>query len=220
MKTLILSTLVLLATSNIAFSQFSVNLGLTSNYIARGTSQTLGGVGYSFGVDYAFKNGFYVGSWTSNVDFGDGTDQEIDGWIGYRHTINNWNLDYSFSLFGYTGDPVSYEMVEGRIILSRTFDKWTFTEVAAYSPDYFNILDQSVWLESSIAFAITDKLSISGGVGHQYIEGGGSYACGNIGVGYKFSNHFSLDIRYSDTNDHSQGKAWESAVSVSLKATF
>lgn len=216
MKTIIASLLL----SSAACAQLSFNAGVTSDYIARGTSQTLGGVGYSFGVDYAFKSGFYVGGWTSNVDFGDGTDQEIDGWVGYRHSINDWNLDYSFSLFGYTGDPVSYEMVEGRVILSRSFGKFTFTEVAAYSPDYFNILDQSVWLESSVAFAITDKLSISGGVGHQYIQGGGSYACGNVGIGYKFSDNFSLDVRYSDTNDHSQGKAWENALSVSFKTTF
>ena len=214
------SILILAAVTSSAIGQLTFNTGVTSDYIARGTSQTLGDFGYSFGADYAFTKGFYLGTWTSNVDFGDGTDQEIDGWVGYRHSVGPWNLDYSLSIFGYTNDPVPYEMFEGRVNLSRTFGKITFTEVVAYSPDYFNILDQSVWMESSASYALTPKLSISAGGGYQYIQGGGSYGCGNVGLCYKLNDHISLDCRYSDTTDHPQGKAWENTVSISLKTTF
>jgi uncharacterized protein (TIGR02001 family) len=214
------SILILFALTTTAFGQLSFNAGVTSDYIARGTSQTLGDFGYSFGADYNFAKGYYLGSWTSNVDFGDGTDQEIDFWVGYRHAAGPWNLDYSLSIYGYTNDPVPYEMFEGRVILSRTFGKTTFTETVAYSPDYFNILDQSVWMESSITYALTPKLGISVAGGYQYIQGGGSYGCGNVGLCYKVNDHISLDVRYSDTTDHLQGKAWESALSISLKTTF
>lgn len=219
MKQLILSILFLpvLASAN----TLSINAGFTTDYVARGTSQTLGNEAYQFGIDYTFDNGFYAGVWTSNVDFGDGTDQEIDGWIGWRKSLNALNtLDLSFSLFAYTNDPVPYEMVEFKTMLTQAKDKWSVTETLAYSPDYFDILDQSVWGELAFGYQLTDKLGLSASVGYQYIQGGGSYGCYSVGASYKLQEHLSVDLKYYDTNDHGQGKAWESRFSLSLKTTF
>jgi len=55
-------------------NNLSFNQSIMSDYMARGTSQSLGNTSYSFGIDYNFPNGFYLGAWTANVDFNDGTD--------------------------------------------------------------------------------------------------------------------------------------------------
>lgn len=216
------TTLIILSilSLNLQANTLSVNAGFTTDYVARGTSQTLGDSAFQFGADYNFDNGFYLGAWTSNVNFNDGTDQEIDGWIGYRKTIDKVTIDSSLNLYGYVNDPVPYEMVEAKFIFSETVNKWNFSQTVAYSPDYFNILDQSVWVEMAAAYNFTEKLSISGGVGYQYIQGGGSYGCYNIGVSYKLTKNFTLDGHFYDTNDHGQGEAWENRVSFSLKAVF
>ncbi len=63
---------------------FAVNVGITSDYVFRGFSQTheydpgvQGGVDATMGLGYA-------GVWASNVGFGNGTDAEVDLYGGVR----------------------------------------------------------------------------------------------------------------------------------------
>ena len=58
------------------------NVGVTSQYLWRGMSQG-SGAATSGGLDYTADNGFSIGTWVSNVDFGDGTSYELDGYFGY-----------------------------------------------------------------------------------------------------------------------------------------
>lgn len=216
-KTLILALLLAVP----AFGKnLSFNQSIMSDYMARGTSQSLGNTVYAFGADYNFLNGFYLGTWTANVDFNDGTDQEIDGWIGYRKTKGNFTFDTALALYGYTNDPVPYEMFEAKFVFTEVVGKFTFVETLAYSPEYFNILNQSAWGELNIIYNLTESLSISSAVGYQHIQGGGSYGCYNVGMSYKLCPNTTLDARFYDTNDHGQGKAWQSAVAFSIRTTF
>ena len=57
----------------IASAGVSANLGITSNYLFRGVTQTDGSTATQGGLDYEHASGLYVGGWGSNVDFGDGT---------------------------------------------------------------------------------------------------------------------------------------------------
>jgi len=111
-------------------------------------------------------------------------------------------------------------MFEGKIAFTEVLGKFALTETFAYSPEYFNILDQSVWGEFMVAYNLTKSLTLSSAVGYQHIQGGGSYGCYNVGMTYKLCPHTTLEARYYDTNDHGQGKAWESAVAFSIRTTF
>lgn len=66
----------------IAGKTVTYNIGVTSNYMARGTTQSMGEPALFSGIDYTNPNGFYAGIWTSNMDFGDGTDREYDVYTG------------------------------------------------------------------------------------------------------------------------------------------
>lgn len=57
---------------------FSANIGVVSNYLFRGLTQTDDGPAIQGGVDYGHASGFYAGTWLSNVDFGDGVEYQID----------------------------------------------------------------------------------------------------------------------------------------------
>ena len=59
------------------------NVGVVSDYIFRGFSQTGEDPAIQGGVDLT-SGSFYAGAWASNVDFGDDTDAEIDVYGGYR----------------------------------------------------------------------------------------------------------------------------------------
>ncbi|CAM2006298.1 TorF family putative porin [Acanthopleuribacter pedis] len=67
----------------LGFGEFSANLGVTPDYVWRGESQTDEEPALQGGLDYAFTNGLYVGTWASNVKFGDERDVEIDLYGGF-----------------------------------------------------------------------------------------------------------------------------------------
>jgi uncharacterized protein (TIGR02001 family) len=45
------------------------NLGITSNYVFRGLTQTDGRPAVQGGVDFSFSGGFYLGTWVSNISW-------------------------------------------------------------------------------------------------------------------------------------------------------
>ena len=65
-KTLLAAAM--LATSSAALAEISANVTLASDYVFRGISQTDNQIAIQGGFDYAQDNGFYVGTWASNVD--------------------------------------------------------------------------------------------------------------------------------------------------------
>lgn len=75
----------------------SANIGVVSNYIWRGVTQTQDGAAVQGGLDYGHASGFYAGVWASNVDWNDeGAVQdviiEVDPWTGLPATDENGNL--------------------------------------------------------------------------------------------------------------------------------
>ena len=112
MKTITLITLFVGALAFItnAYASVSGNLGVTSDYTWRGTSQG-DGVAVSGGLDYAGE-GYYAGMWTSTLgadgsyetDFYIGTD--INGFdvgvISYEYAGATTNADFQEAYVGYS----------------------------------------------------------------------------------------------------------------------
>ncbi len=59
----------LLGMSAVAQAEWSANIGVTSNYVWRGWTQTDDEAAVQGGVDYSHESGFYAGTWASNVNF-------------------------------------------------------------------------------------------------------------------------------------------------------
>jgi uncharacterized protein (TIGR02001 family) len=109
MQRIFSQTLMLLAL--LAFSITSVqaavtaNVGVTSNYVFRGETQTDDGAAIQGGVDFSHEVGFYLGAWASNVDFpGANADGfEVDLYGGIKFNIgNNMALDVGYISYQYT----------------------------------------------------------------------------------------------------------------------
>lgn len=220
MKYFVFLVALFLATPAVAQDHVTWTAGITSDYIARGTSQTFNRPAANLGVSYD-NGGWHAGLWTSNVDFGDGTSQEIDFMASYTHQVSGWAVRYGFGSYNYLDDPVSYEMVEGSINVSRTFDRLTPSFTVAYSPDYFNVSGPSIWTEAGATYTLTDRWSVGGSVARQQIEQAGqSYNTFNIGTSYVLNDHLTFDVRYADTDAHNLGPLYENTFSVSLNASF
>ena len=80
------------------------NLGLYSQYIFRGLTQTDNKPAIQGGVDYSHASGLYVGTWASNIswleDGGlyDGSSLELDIYGGYRNAIGDTGIGYDVGL--------------------------------------------------------------------------------------------------------------------------
>ena len=204
--------------------KLSYNLGVASDYVFRGVSQTqedpqvFGGIDASYGIGYA-------GVWSSNVDFGaDDPTAEIDLYAGVKPTIGDTNLDLGVVYYGYLEDkgltPGSYSYVELKAAASHAFGPATLGAAVYYSPEFPGKGGNATYVEANAALPIAPKLTLSGAVGHQAIENYGNYNTWNLGVSYALTDKLSADVRYHDTDEHNFGKIYDSRIAVSLKAAF
>ncbi|MCK4586063.1 MAG: TorF family putative porin [Gammaproteobacteria bacterium] len=74
------------------------NIGVTSNYLWRGVTQTNDLSAVSGGIDFAHDSGFYAGTWTSNLG---GGDQEVDLYAGYGMKAGPVDLDFGAISYQY-----------------------------------------------------------------------------------------------------------------------
>ena len=130
MKNLSLVALLALGTlgsvSTIQASELEVsgNIGASSNYIWRGMTQTKDKSAVNGGVDLKY-NGFYLGTWASNVDFGTQANYELDGYVGYSNTINDFSYDFSYTKIMYPDSHDESDFDEAKIALGYTLGDLT-----------------------------------------------------------------------------------------------
>lgn len=108
----------------------SANIGVVSNYIWRGVTQTLDDPAVQGGLDYAHVSGLYAGTWVSNIDWGTADpNYELDLYAGYGGSVND---DFSYDLNAiYYAYPDGRESDFAEIGASGTY-KW-FTLGLAYT---------------------------------------------------------------------------------------
>lgn len=100
----------LLAVSASSHAALSSTVNLASDYTFNGVSQTMNDPTLQASFDYAADNGFYAGTWASNVDFGTGEDTNIewDAYIGKFYQLNDKvGLDTGIAYYTYHGDDAS-----------------------------------------------------------------------------------------------------------------
>lgn len=207
----------------------SYNLGISSDYVFRGVSQTqedpqiFGGADLSYGIGYA-------GVWASNVDFGsDDPSAEIDVYGGVKPTIGDVSLDFGVLYYGYVKDkgyPGKYSYTELKAAAAKPFGPVTLGAAAYWSPEFPGNGGEATYLELNAALPLKEKFTVSGAVGYQTVDTEGYYGLGkdyttwNLGVTYALTDKLGVDVRYWDTDEHDYGKIYDSRLAVALKASF
>ncbi|WEK59405.1 MAG: TorF family putative porin [Candidatus Brevundimonas phytovorans] len=217
------SALVLIAAGSAqAQSQPEVafNIGVVSDYVFRGASQTNEDPAIQGGVDVTFGGGFYAGTWASTVDFGDDTDAEVDLYGGYRTEAAGYALDFGVLGYLYVNEPgaADYNFVEFKAAASRAVGPATLGAAVYYSPDFFGVDDEATYLEANAAYALADKWTVSGAVGHQWLDVTDDYTTWNLGLAYALTDNLAVDVRYHDTDV--DGPLTDDRFVVGLKASF
>lgn len=206
-------------------SPLSFNVGIVSDYLFRGVSQTHGKPAIQAGVDYAFPNGFYVGAWGSTITWvkdwlGDGS-FEVDLYGGYKGEIaKDLGFDVGFIAYNYPdkGDatawlanPNTQELYFG---LSY---KWLSAKYSYATSSHFigwyggNAYDQktrgSDYIELNANYDMGNGWTLIGHVGYQRVKNyvdtaalrTANYTDWKIGVS-KDVGFGVVTLAYSDTN--------------------
>ena len=107
MKNILLGLFVL---STSAFADVNGSIGYSSDYMWRGATQSAGASSLNAGIELD-SNGFFVGAWVGEVDFGDEATQERDLYLGYNLGVMD-NLDVQLGVIQYRYDKGDYDTVE------------------------------------------------------------------------------------------------------------
>lgn len=179
---------------------FSWNAALTSEYMFRGISQTDDHPALQLGADYAFGNGFYAGVWGSSVDFGEGTDAEIDTFVGWGTDLSDSTaLDVMLTRYNYVGEPSSVDYAYNELIGTLEFNE-TYTVTLGYTNDYLNSSENSIYLGVGGGWEVGGGVNLSANVG--YTDNSGdipSYMDYSVGVDREFGP-INAALQYVGTN--------------------
>jgi len=187
------------------------SLALTSDYVFRGITQTDYEPALQAGLTYSWDSGWYVGAWTSNVDFADddGPSIEFDTYVGWSHDFSDTvNLDLSLVHYAYFGEHDVY----GNIDYAEAIGKLTWNEMLsftlAYAPDYSNADFSSLYASIGGEWELGNEFSLNAGIGHtNFSDDVEGYTDWNVGISRPFGpvtlalNYYDTDIDFEDGAD-------------------
>lgn len=182
------------ATPALAEGEWSGNVAIGTEYVWRGVTQSDGDLAISGGFDYT--NGmFYAGTWASNVDFNDGSDtnMELDLYGGLASEFAN-GVSWDVGVIGYIypdSESEDLNFVEVYGGLGYAFESGP--EVGGYV--YFDPDNESLYVEATAGYSLTEEFAIDGSVGNYSFDGGGDYVNFSVGATYSLEG-FDLDLRY------------------------
>ncbi len=211
---------------------FSYNIGVQSNYIWRGVSQTNNDAALQGGIDYK-KGTFYAGTWLSNVDFaGTGTthaDTEMDLYAGLTPSVGNWSFNFGVYYYTYpNASGVTFGELQADV--SHSWGKGTIG-INTFTP--IDTLERP-YVEIAASYPLSSKWTISGALGDCEGDAASSkathcngvakgYTTWNAGLTYALTPNLGIDLRYSETGANARsvnGTLAAPKVYATLKATF
>lgn len=171
----VLSTLAagtFVSTQAAAVEGLSANVGLTSNYLWRGVTQTDDAAAISGGIDYAADSGFYAGTWASNVDFGDDASYELDFYFGFGGDLGDsgFGYDVGYIYYAYPDSSESDSSNEydfGELYGSLSYGVFSVTaNYGVNNDDGAEWADSALYISADAAFEVAPGLELGLHIGN------------------------------------------------------
>ncbi|MBI3042993.1 MAG: hypothetical protein HYY78_09230 [Betaproteobacteria bacterium] len=206
------------------------NVGLYSQYIFRGLTQTNGEPALQGGFDYSHANGFYAGTWASNISwlrdggaYRAGGSGEFDLYGGVKGAFgkSDFTWDIGTLYYAYPGDantlanPLNPKADAWEVYGALGW-KWLSVKYShVVSNKAFGVLDAggTYYLDFGVTVPVTDKLNLIGHYGIQKFKGQDPRAIGianndalfsyddwKIGLTYALPKDFTIGAFYTDTS--------------------
>ena len=213
---------------------FSANVGLYSQYIFRGLTQTNADPAVQGGFDYSHASGFYAGTWASNISWL----TDSSSVTGYTSSSLEWDFYGGFRNsfgkdgdFGYDVGLLYYYYPGTRVpgsVSADTFEiygllswKWLSAKLnVALSNDVFGVqnADGTYYLDLTANYPVPNtKLNLIAHYGIQHFTGStagvsnddnASYDDWKVGATYALPMDFTVGAYYTDTSMNAQQTAF------------
>ena len=199
----------------------SAYVALQSDYRFRGISQNDSNITPEASINWSIPDGWYVGTWVAKVNWSGvavcptcdaNPTVEVDLYGGKHFDLGGWDLNVEAYYYAYpdANPPVFFgttsdaSFFEGIFQLSHNFGDLAVTATGAVSPEFSLGSGTGGYIAGTASYPITDWLSISGTVGHQWVDAAPTdYTHFDIGLSATY-RHFVLDVRANGTD---MGKA-------------
>jgi uncharacterized protein (TIGR02001 family) len=183
----------------------SANIGVVSNYVWRGQTQTQDDPAVQGGFDYAHESGFSAGTWVSNVEFDDESSFELDLYAGYDFSISDdISVGVSGIYYAYPSDDADTDFAE--LGVSGSY-KW-FTlgiQYTVWADDDVEDLEDSVYYYGGAEFELAYGIGLGLRLGYYNYDDGAVDDPLNWGVslskGAGDFGTFSLNYDQLDSDD-------------------
>ncbi len=193
----------------------SAYVDVQSDYRFRGISQNDREFAPQASINWSAPDGFYVGTWVSKTNWGavrpsGGTNNpsiEVDIYGGKHFDLGGTDLNVEAYYYSYPdwnvggGSAASY--FEGIFQLSHSFGSLSLTATGAISPQFSLGSGTGGYIEGTASYPLTDWLSISGNVGHQWVDAApNDYTHFDLGMTATWHS-WALDVRANGTDMNS-----------------
>lgn len=226
------------AGSNAALAEnaapLTANIGVVSNYMWRGLTQTKDGPAIQGGVDYVDESGFSIGTWTSNVDFGDDdpannidlAKYEWDMYAGYAIKFGDLGFNTTINYYAY---PDGKDSNNWELIASGTYLDM-FTLGVAYNLDGqakepAPYTEGDLYYYGSVGIDLPINFKLTGTLGHTNFDdfgNEGDYTHWQVSLNKDAGDfgNFSLNYDQNDGDDDLLATDDDPKVWVGWKKTF
>lgn len=205
---------------------FTANVGLATDYVFRGVSQTQNEPAIQGGVDYSHASGIYVGTWASNVEwvstgYKDNNSMEIDLYGGYKGSVGDIGYDLGLITYYYPGDQIAAPATDpdttevyvglGWKTVSLKYSHTVSDRFVGWSTAIGGKTKGSYYLDLSGTYDLGGGWGLLGHVGYQDVKGNdnASYTDWKVGV-TKDVGFGTVSLAYTDTDADTATYTWTS----------
>ena len=193
-----------------AADEIKANVGIVSDYVFRGISQTDNNPAVQGGVDY-HQSGLYAGAWATNVDIpGSDAKARLDVYGGYKMRLSSgWNFDAGLIAYSFVRETRDnfWEIYAGAglgPVSAKIF----------HDPDNNNDYLQGAWNAD-----IGSGIKVSLGAGHWFLSHQNDYTDVMMGVSKNFGG-LDLGLTFTESTQKPRSDLNRSILALSAKYVF
>jgi uncharacterized protein (TIGR02001 family) len=189
----------LFAVTGAANAEFTLTPALTTDYDFRGLSQNDESETFQLGLNYSLENGFYLGAWGSQVDFGKGSNAvwEFDAMAGFAGGDAKESFGYDLGVIAYTYPSSSTENDTYEIYAG--ISRGMFSGKVWFAPDIDN--ESAIYAEANAAIPVGGFV-IGLHAGYSMGDAWGDMEHMDYAFGVtKTLSHFDLNLKYVNSWD-------------------
>jgi len=196
----------LLVSGTATAGEFSSTITATTDYDFRGVSLSAKDPALQASLDWAAENGFYVGAWASNIDYGSDYDGDVEldlygGYSGETSAGVGWDVGGVWYTYPGSSSSATKSKIEDYPELWAGISYGVFSAKQWWAIDYGGGSADALYTEGNLAFELPANFTLGLHAGYNYGDAFKNYEYFDFAVtlGYTIS-HFDLELKYSGTD--------------------